>query len=109
MSQTRISQTGTSFARWLDDDDDLDEEEPAQGLFRRQRLLLIGLAALAVLALVGGGLLLSSHVFNSPPVHYQFAATTTGNVTIRVSATGPVSSTAIYNLNFPSSGKLIEL
>jgi multidrug efflux pump subunit AcrA (membrane-fusion protein) len=108
MSQTRISQTGTSFARWLEDDDQ-DEEEPGQGLFQRRRLLLIGLAALAVLALVGGGFLLSSRVFGSPPVQYQFAATTAGNVTIRVSATGPVSSAAIYNLNFPSSGKLIEL
>ncbi len=108
MSQTRVSQTGASFARWLEDDD-LDEEEPGQGFFQRRRLLLIGLAALAILALIGGGFLLSSRVFRSTPVQYQFASTTTGNVTIRVSATGPVGSTAIYNLNFPSSGKLIEL
>jgi multidrug efflux pump subunit AcrA (membrane-fusion protein) len=105
-----MSQTGTSFARWLqDDDDDLDEEETPQGWLQRRRLLLLGLAALVILALVGGGLLLSSHVFSSTPIQYQFASTTTGNVTVRVSATGPIGSTAIYNLNFPSGGKLTEI
>lgn len=103
-----MSQTGTSFARWLDDDEP-DEEESGQGQFRRQRLLVIGLVALVLLALVGGGLLLSSHVFSSTPITYQYTSTTTGNLTISVSATGPIASTAVYDLNFPGSGKLTEL
>src|SRR5262245_44603010 len=103
-----MSQTGTSFARWLEDDEQ-DEEEPRPGLFRRQRLLLIGLAALAILALVGGGLLLNSQVFSSSPIQYQYDSTKTGNLAVRVSASGPIGSTAVYNLDFPSAGKLTEL
>jgi multidrug efflux pump subunit AcrA (membrane-fusion protein) len=108
MSQSGMSQTGTSFARWLEDDE-LEDEEPGRGWYNRRRLLIIGLAALAILALVGGGLLLSSRVFSSNPIQYEYGAATTGNVTVRVSATGPIGSTAIYDLNFPGSGKLIEL
>src|ERR1051326_6431394 len=103
-----MSQTGTSFARWLDEDE-LDEEEPGQGLFRRRRLLVIGLVALALIALVGGGLLLSSQVFSATPITYQYTTTSTGNLTISVSASGPIASTAVYELNFPGSGTLTEL
>lgn len=103
-----MSQTGTSFARWLEDDE-LDEEEASQGFFKRRRVLLIALVAVLIVVLVAGSVLLSSHVFSSTPIQYQSASTTTGNVTIKVSATGPIGSTAIYNLNFPSSGKLTEV
>jgi RND family efflux transporter MFP subunit len=108
MSQTEIPRTGTSFARWLADDEP-DDEEVEPGPPGRRRLLLIGLAALAVLALLGGGFLLSSRMFSSNAPQYQFGTTTTGNLAVTVSATGPIGSTAVYNLNFPSSGKLIEL
>lgn len=101
-------QTGTSFARWLEEDD-LDEEEPGRGVSGRRRLLLIGLAAVLLLAVGGGAFLLSSRVFRSNPVQYQFGTTSTGNVTVTVSSTGPIASTAVYNLNFPTSGTLTEL
>ncbi len=110
MSQSGLPQTGTSFARWLDEDEP-DDEEPGQGFFgeRRRQLLLIALIAVLLLALVGGSLLLSGHLFSSPPIQYQYTTTSTGNLTISVSATGPVASTAVYDLNFPSSGTLTEL
>ncbi|HLV98845.1 MAG TPA: efflux RND transporter periplasmic adaptor subunit [Ktedonobacterales bacterium] len=108
MSQSSMPQTGTSFARWLEEDD-LDEEEPGQGFFNRRRIVLIGLIALLILALVGGGLLLSGHVFSSPPIQYQYTSTSTGNLTVSVSASGPIASTAVYDLNFPSAGTLTEL
>lgn len=108
MSQGGMSQTGTSFARWLDEDDQ-DEEEPGQGIFTRRRLILIGLVALLLLALVGAGLLLSNHAFSSAPIEYQYSTTSTGNLAISVSASGPIASRAVYDLNFPGSGTLTEL
>jgi multidrug efflux pump subunit AcrA (membrane-fusion protein) len=103
-----MAQPETDFARWLEDDEP-EEEEPQAGSSRRRRLLYTGLALVLVLVLVGGGLFIRGHFLGTKAPTYQYTSVISGNVTVQVSATGPVASSAVYNLNFPGSGKLIEL
>ncbi len=105
MAQT----TGTSFARWLEDEGADDDEELGQPRSRRRRVLLIGAAVIIVVALVAGGLLIRQRLSASQAPQYLFSSITTGNLALTVSATGPIESSATYDLNFPTSGKLIEL
>jgi len=62
-----------------------------------------------VIVLIGGGLFVRSQFLTTRPVQYQSATVTTGNLTVQVSATGPIGSVASYDLNFPTSGKLLEV
>ncbi len=103
-----MSQTGTSFARWLEDEEPEDDEvQPRRSRYRR--LVFSLLAVVIILALIGGALLIKGSFFASKPPQYQFASTTTGNLVIQVSATGPIGSAATYNLNFSASGKVTEI
>jgi RND family efflux transporter MFP subunit len=104
-----MSQTDTtSIVSWLEDEPD-DEKElyPQQPFWRRP--LYIALAVIVVVALIGGALFIKKAFLTTKPIQYQYSNASTGNLAIRVSATGPVASTAVYNLNFPTPAKLTEL
>ncbi len=104
MSQT----TGTAFAHWLEEDEPDDEEVQSRPPWWR-RPALIATVVVLVIVLIGAGLFARSQFLTSKPVQYQSANVTTGNLTVQVSANGPIGSAASYNLNFPASGKLIEV
>jgi RND family efflux transporter MFP subunit len=57
---------------------------------------------------VAGGLLLRNRSGSVAP-QYRYGSVTTGDLTIAVTATGPVGSQVIYNLNFQTSAKLTEI
>ncbi len=101
-------QSGASFDRWITEAD-LDEDEPFQPprpFWRRPALIVT--AVIILIVAVGGGLLLRSRSGNAAPV-YRYGTVTTGDLTVAVTATGPVGSQVVYNLNFPTSARLTEL
>jgi|SRR5579859_6428990 len=104
-----MSQTGTSFARWLEDEEPEDDEEGQPRHPRYRRLVFSLLAVVIILALIGGALLIKGNFLTSKPPQYQFANASTGNLVIQVATTGPVGSAATYNLNFSASGKVTEI
>lgn len=75
---------------------------------RRRRWWLIALVAIVVIALIGGGF--SYWSLNRPtPVQFTQQAVTTGNMSVKISATGPVSANAQYALNFSTTGSVSEI
>ena len=102
-----MSQTETAIASWLEEEPDDEEFYPRRPFWRRP--LFIALAVIVVVALIGGGLFIKNSLLTTKPIQYQYSNASTGNLAIRVSATGPIASTAVYNLNFPTSAKLTEL
>jgi multidrug efflux pump subunit AcrA (membrane-fusion protein) len=103
MSDTEIqSQAETQIQPWLEDED-TDVALAAIKPPRRRRLWIIGLIAVLLVALVGGGL---AYVQSrrTPPVQYMQAAATIGNLAVTISATGPIVANAEYDLNFGTSG-----
>lgn len=102
-----MAQPETAFTRWLEEEPDDEEIQLRLPWWRRPALIIT--VVLVLVVLIGGGLFVRGRVFGSQPPQYQFASSTIGNLTIKVSATGPIGSAATYNLNFPTSGKLIEV
>lgn len=72
----------------------------------RQRWAVIGGVALAVILLVG--IVLTALASRRTPAVYQYATATQGDLTLTVTATGPLQS-AIYDVNFSGSAKLAEI
>src|SRR6185312_6101950 len=75
---------------------------------RRRRGWLIALAAVLVVGLVGSSLAYFQ-VTKSPAVSFTQATITTGNLSVKVSATGPVGANAQYNMNFAATGQVREI
>jgi RND family efflux transporter MFP subunit len=102
-------QSGASFDRWITEVDLNDDEpfEPPRPFWRRPALIVSAVVILIVA--VGGGLFVRSHFAKSAAPEYRYGSVTTGDLTVAVTATGPVGSQVIYNLNFQTSAKLIEL
>ncbi|HEY7127591.1 MAG TPA: efflux RND transporter periplasmic adaptor subunit [Ktedonobacterales bacterium] len=101
-------QSGASFDRWITEAD-LDEDEqfqPPRPFWRRPALIVT--AVIILIVAIGGGLFLSRHSGSAAPV-YRYGAVTTGDLTVAVTATGPVGSQVVYNLNFPTSARLTEI
>src|SRR5215467_10955032 len=72
---------------------------------RRRRAWIVVLIIVMLAGLVSGGVLyLRSH--NQSQVQYLQAAVSTGNLSVKISATGPISPDAEYDMNFPVAGQV---
>lgn len=105
----------------LADDDTLDDLEkdtdiapigPQRPMLQRrphrQRWLLIT-SVIVLVVLAGGGALLYWRLTTPPPVQFTQAQVTSGNLSIKIAATGPVGANAIYNMNFATIGQVREI
>ena len=82
---------------------------PMRRASRRWDPWLIALVILLVLLLVGGGLFFSIRRADRGQVQYTTQAAAQGNLTLTVSATGPVAANATYNLDFGVQGQVSEI
>jgi len=73
---------------------------------RRRRGGLITLIVVLLVVFIAGGLIFYMRRVNQPTVQFTQAAVTTGNITVKVSATGPITPNAEYNLDFPTTGQV---
>ncbi len=91
-----------------DDTDFADEDAPAakRPWWRQPRWIAIVAGALILVLLLTVPMMVRA--FSGPRITYTTAQAVQGNLTMTVSATGPVQS-AIYNVNFSGSGKLAEI
>jgi multidrug efflux pump subunit AcrA (membrane-fusion protein) len=81
----------------------LDAESPRRRRPRRWLVITI-IVVVIVLIAAGGGLY---WWFNRrPPVTYRTAAVTSGNISSTISATGPITANATYDLNFAVGGQV---
>ncbi len=74
---------------------------------RRQRWVII-VSVVLVLLLVGGGVLYWQFT-QPPPIQFTQATANTGNLSVKISATGPVTANAVYNMNFATTGQVREI
>ncbi|HLZ22274.1 MAG TPA: efflux RND transporter periplasmic adaptor subunit [Ktedonobacterales bacterium] len=93
---------------FFEDDEGWTDEHDAGGKrapwWRRKPALIA--AGLLLIVLVGG--VLAALRGRRQPVTYTFGSVTTGNLTVSISATGPLQS-GIYDVNFSGSGKISEI
>ncbi len=57
--------------------------------------------------LIASGVIFYMRRANQPVVRFTQAAVTTGNITVQVSATGPVTPNAEYDMNFLTAGQVL--
>ncbi|GAC1358950.1 MAG: efflux RND transporter periplasmic adaptor subunit [Ktedonobacteraceae bacterium] len=94
----------------LIDDEERDTSLSAPILpHRKRRWWPIVIVILLILSLLSGGILAYAHGTNQSTVQYTQQAATQGNLTLMVSATGPVNSHATYPLNFSVAGQVSEI
>ncbi len=88
------------------------EEEEETGLappgppWWRRRGIIIGISVALLIILLGGLFLFLTS--RKPRVTYQFQPVAQGNLSITISATGPVQG-GVYNINFSGTGKIAQI
>ncbi len=107
-----MSDDGNMTIQSLVDEDTLKwdaiEDIPAASKYRQRPWVTILLVVLVLLLLAGGGYWI--WLLRRPqPVQYTQTAITTGNMSTKVSATGPISAGAEYAMNFATSGTVSEI
>lgn len=107
-AETAIQNDLLDLPNFNDDTDFADEESPAakRPWWRQPRWIAIVAGALIIVLLLTVPMIVRA--FSGPRVTYSTAQAVQGDLTMTVSATGPVQS-AIYNVNFMGSGKLAEI
>jgi multidrug efflux pump subunit AcrA (membrane-fusion protein) len=93
----------------ISDDADIQVESlpPVPPRSRQRRRWLIALVVVLILALLGGGgMLFYMQRTSTPPVQYTQQAATVGNISLTVSASGPISANAEYDMNFNVAGQV---
>ena len=90
-----------------------DEQEPVgvvpvkpQLPHRRRRGRIIALVVVLLVILIASGIIFYMRRANQPVVQFTQAAVTTGDITVQVSATGPVTPNAEYDMNFLTTGQV---
>jgi len=73
---------------------------------RRRRGRIIALVIVLLVILIASGVIFYIRRANQPVVRFTQAAVTTGNITVQVSATGPVTPNAEYDMNFLTTGQV---
>lgn len=76
---------------------------------RRRRLWLIALVIVLLLSLIGGGTALYYQFTKPPAVQFTQTTATIGNISQKISATGPINANAQYNMNFSVAGQVREI
>jgi HlyD family secretion protein len=103
------SSTPMNLQPLIDDDEDIQVETlpPIPPRPRRRRGWFIALVVVLLAVLVGGGSAWFYVQKNSqPPVQYTQQAAAVGNISLTVSASGPISANAEYDMNFTVSGQV---
>jgi RND family efflux transporter MFP subunit len=110
MSETiKASSTPMNLQPLISDDEDIQVESlpPVPPRPRQRRRWLIALVVVLILALLGGGgMLFYMQRTSAPPVQYTQQAATVGNISLTVSASGPISANAEYDMNFNVAGQV---
>lgn len=103
--------TSSDLQPLIEDDEDVEFTSlpPDLASRRQRRVWQITLTIIILLALVGGGAFIYAQRNRPTPVQYTQQAATTGNLTISVSATGPLAPNATYNMNFSAQGTISEI
>lgn len=87
--------------------DDLDSVE-AKPQKRRIPIWTIIVSIVVVIVLIAAGT--TYYLLNrTPPIQYTQATARTGNLSVKVSASGPLSPNAEYMMNFPAAGQITEI
>ena len=110
MSETiKASSTPMNLQPLINDDEDIQVESlpPVPPRPHRRRRWLIALVVIVILALLGGGgMFFYMQKTSTPPVQYTQQAATVGNISLTVSAGGPISANAEYDMNFNVAGQV---
>jgi len=88
-----------------DSEDDASLASPSPPWWRR-RGVIIGIVILLLVILLGG--LLLTVLNRKPRVNYQFGQANQGNLSVTISATGPLQG-GVYNINFSGSGTISQI
>jgi multidrug efflux pump subunit AcrA (membrane-fusion protein) len=99
------------FGPLIDDTEDADftPMPPMSGSRRRRPRWLPWLIVGLLVILVGGGLFAFLRTSHSTPIQYTQSAATSGNLTVSVTGSGPVSPNAVYDLNFSASAPITAI
>ena len=110
MSETiKANSTPMNLQPLINDDEDIQVESlpPVPPRPHRRRRWLIALVVIVILALLGGGgMFFYMQKTSTPPVQYTQQAATAGNISLTVSASGPISANAEYDMNFNVAGQV---
>src|SRR5947207_315863 len=109
MSETiKASSTPMNLQPLINDDEDIQVESlPPVPPRPHRRRWLIALVVIVILALLGGGgMFFYMQKTSTPPVQYTQQAATAGNISLTVSASGPISANAEYDMNFNVTGQV---
>ena len=110
MSETiKANSTPMNLQPLINDDEDIQVESlpPVPPRPHRRRRWLIALVVIVILALLGGGgMFFYMQKTSTPPVQYTQQAATAGNISLTVSASGPISANAEYDMNFNVTGQV---
>ncbi len=99
-----------------DEDTDIESADNIDGVTaapppprRRRRGWLIALTIILLLAVIGAGAFYYMQVNSQTPVQYTQQAVATGNLSLTVSASGPINPKATYQMNFSAAGQVSEI
>ncbi|TMC43489.1 MAG: HlyD family efflux transporter periplasmic adaptor subunit [Chloroflexi bacterium] len=109
MSETiKANSTPMNLQPLINDDEDIQVESlPPVPPRPHRRRWLIALVVIVILALLGGGgMFFYMQKTSTPPVQYTQQAATVGNISLTVSASGPISANAEYDMNFNVAGQV---
>ena len=110
MSETiKANSTPMNLQPLINDDEDIQVESlpPVPPRPHRRLRWLIALVVIVILALLGGGgMFFYMQKTSTPPVQYTQQAATVGNISLTVSASGPISANAEYDMNFNVTGQV---
>lgn len=115
MSETiQTSQTPaqlTSLQPLIDDDDvQIDAlPMPPRRRSNRRRWITTAIVAVVLLGLIGDGVFYYIQSTAPAPVQYTQSAAAVGNLTLTVSASGPVTPKAEYDMNFSVAGQVSSI
>ncbi len=79
--------------------------QPRQRRKRRQ-WIITAVVLLLIILVVGGSLFAYLQLTSPPPVQYTKQAVTTGNLSVTISASGPIQANAEFDMNFTTSGQV---
>ena len=105
----KANSTPMNLQPLINDDEDIQVESlpPVPPRPHRRRRWLIALVVIVILALLGGGgMFFYMQKTSTPPVQYTQQAATVGNISLTVSASGPISANAEYDMNFNVAGQV---
>src|SRR4051794_38694472 len=85
------------------EDEDIDialNQVPHSPPPRRRNWIITAVVLLLIILLAGGGAFAYLKLTAPPPVQFTQQAVTTGNLSVTISASGPIQANAEYDMNF---------